>query len=234
MSTLLTHKPVDELSAGAWVRICPKAKKEDYKDTLDTDAAKYALQLKDDASHIGLRASLKEEFEQDFLNDVWTQDLTNLCDMKAKQAMKLGAELVAAIAEALVLPTPAAVAGAAPAAPSETDKALLKSLKAFLCAELNQCVAGVSNLISAQEHIIGYYMGFAAGWVGRNHGDRTQAQVDRDVCEAKGGMAGTQATLAGRAQGAAADMSVGHGAAAANVRTRCIKLYAIVATQSLS
>ena len=74
----------------------------------------------------------------------------------------------------------------------------------------------------------------AAGWVGRNHGDRTQAQVDRDVCEAKGGMAGTQATLAGRAQGAAADMSVGHGAAAANVRTRCIKLYAIVATQSLS
>merc|ERR1719171_2131277 len=78
----------------------------------------------------------------------------------------------------------------------EMDKALLKSLK---------------------EHIIGYYMGFAAGWVGRNHGDRTQAQVDRDVCEAKGGMAGTQATLAGRAQGAAADMSVGHGAAAANV-----------------
>ena len=140
MSAPLTHKLVDELSADAWVRICPKAKKQDYKDTLDTDAAKYALQLKDDASNIGLRASLKEEFEQSLLNDVWTQDLTKLCDMKAKQAIKLKAEFVGAIAEGLVLPTPAAVAGAAPAAPSETDKALLKSLKAFLCAGIDQCV----------------------------------------------------------------------------------------------
>ncbi len=75
-------------------------------------------------------------------------------------------------------------------------------------------------MIFAQAQAKMYYEKFAAGWCAKGHKAATEAQTEHAITNMQGAVAGTQATCAMRAEGAAADMSVGHRTAAGDVRTR--------------
>ena len=75
-------------------------------------------------------------------------------------------------------------------------------------------------MIFAQVKAKMYYEKFAAGWCAKGHKAATEAKTKHDIANMQGAVAGTQATCAMQAEGAAADMSVGHRTAAGDVRTR--------------
>ena len=75
-------------------------------------------------------------------------------------------------------------------------------------------------MIFAQVKAKKYYENFAAGWCAKGHKAATEAKTKHDIANMQGAVAGKQATCAMRAEGAAADMSVGHRTAAGDVRTR--------------
>ncbi len=75
-------------------------------------------------------------------------------------------------------------------------------------------------MIFAQVKAKDYYKNFAAGWCAKGHKSATEAKIEHDITNMQGAVAGTQANCAVRAEGAAADMSVGHRTAAGDVRTR--------------
>lgn len=75
-------------------------------------------------------------------------------------------------------------------------------------------------MIFAQVKAKMYYEKFAAGWCAKGHKAATEAQTEHAIVNMQGAVAGTQATCAVRAEDAAADMSVSHRTAAADVRTR--------------
>ena len=75
-------------------------------------------------------------------------------------------------------------------------------------------------MIFAQVKAKKYYENFAAGWCAKCHKAATEAQTEHAITNMQGAVAGTQANCAVRAEEAAADMSVSHRTAAADVRTR--------------
>ena len=132
---------IDEGFAKEWKLICPEADTNSFGTAITSTAAQHAMSTADDAEDIGLKSHLLGSFDAALLDAIKTDDWQKFLSMKPGTAIALGSKLVGQIVDGLKLtPTGPAAEGAAPAAPSETDKALLKSLKAFLCAGIDQCV----------------------------------------------------------------------------------------------
>ena len=132
---------IEEGFAKEWKRICPEADTNSFGTAITSVPAQHAMSVADDAEDIGLKSHLLRSFDEALLDAIKTDDWQKFLSMKPGTAIALGSKLVGEIVDGLKLtPTGPAAEGAAPAAPSETDKALLKSLKAFLCAGIDQCV----------------------------------------------------------------------------------------------